>query len=137
MAHKRILRTENIGIDFIERIASQVVIAVAGCRRKMRFAYAVIGKRFHNAPLVYLCRVVNTRELLLKSVFGKLRKVYNAVGQAESFSHKFIFFDCFSAFIHSNSYPFFNLYAAYAAQAILYHGLAKLVKYSDFYPRIE
>ena len=90
VAAERVLRAERERVDFIERIASAVAVAVAGRRDKMALADA----RLHECRLHLLLIVpLNLRDLceVRRSLFlRRLRRPQKTAVYVEKFVHAFL-----------------------------------------------
>ena len=62
LAHERRLAAEHAGVDLLERVASAVVVTVAGRAVQMRVRYAEFGKRRHYLFGADACRPVKSGE---------------------------------------------------------------------------
>ena len=67
-ADERGLRAEYLGIYLIERLAAEIVVAVAGCTGKARLSDAVVLKCFHHAARVYFGDAVYLRKSSCKAL---------------------------------------------------------------------
>ena len=67
-ADKRGLSAEYLGVYFIERFPTEIVVALAGCTGKARLSNAVILKCFHHAARVYFGDAVYLRNSSYKAL---------------------------------------------------------------------
>ena len=71
-AHQRGLGAENVGIDLIQGLAAQIVIAVAGCPGKAGVRDPVVLKGLHHLAGVVLGHDVDFPKALPELLLGTL-----------------------------------------------------------------
>lgn len=76
MPHQRRLAAEAGGQNPVQRVPAPVVIAVAGCARKVALGHTVVRKGAHDPELVGLGRLLQTGKHVAQGRFrlrGKLQ----------------------------------------------------------------
>ena len=79
-SHQRILRAEEVGVDEIQLIPAQIVIAVAGGTGKVTLRHPVLPEGGQHPVGVVLRDGVDAGKLLGKGGFRLLRKQADSLG---------------------------------------------------------
>ena len=75
-AHQGVLAVKGSGVYLFQGIPAQIVIAVAGCARKVALGHTVVRKGAHDPELVGLGRLLQTGKHVAQGRFrlrGKLQ----------------------------------------------------------------